>query len=114
MGPDGPTQQESLSLIKQFLRGSPTLTTIPVDTAAEQLTARHPGYDATIPQRDVQTVFPLAHLRELAAEGRIRLTEEHYAFTGATSQVRLRKDVAPRWAEHMAAREVDAAFLVAT
>ncbi|CAN5884523.1 hypothetical protein BH23ACT8_BH23ACT8_09580 [soil metagenome] len=114
MGPDGPTQQESLSLIKEFLRGAPTLSRIPVDTPAQRLTARHPGYDARTAQRDVATVFPLAHLRSLAAEGRVRLATEHYAFTGATSHVRLRKDVAPRWAEHMAAREVDAAFLVAT
>lgn len=114
MGPDGPTQAESLGLIKDFLRGAPTLSCIPVDTPIEQLTARHPGYDATTAQRDINTVFPLAHLRDLAAEGRVGLAQEHYAFTGATSQTRLRKEVAPQWAEYMAAREVDAAFLVAT
>lgn len=114
MGPDGPTQQESLSLIKDFLRGAPTLSRIPVDTPLERLTARHPGYDATTAQRDINTVFPLAHLRDLAAEGRVQLADEHYAFVGATSQTRLRKEDAPRWAEHMAAREVDAVFLVAT
>ncbi len=114
MGPDGPTQEESLSLIKDFLRGTPTLSRIPVDVANDRLTARHPGYDATTAQRDINTVFPLTHLRALAAEGRVHLTDEHYAFTGATSQSRLRKDVAPRWAEHMAASEVDAALLVAT
>jgi len=114
MGPDGPTQQESLSLIKEFLRGAPTLSTIPVDTAMARLTARHPGYDARTAQRDPDTVFPLSHLRALAEEGRVRLADEHYAFTGATSQRRLEKEVAPRWAEHMAAREVDVVFLVAT
>jgi hypothetical protein len=114
MGPDGPTQEESLGLITEFLRGAPTLTRIPVDTPDERLTARHPGYDARTAQRDINTVFPLSHLRALAAEGAVRLAEEHYAFTGATSQTRLRKDAAPRWAEHMAASEVDAALLVAT
>lgn len=114
MGPDGPTQKEVLPLIKDFLRGAPTLSHIPVATRPERLTARHPGYDATTAQRDIETVFPLTHLRTLAAEGRVRLTDEHYAFTGATSQTRLRKEVAPQWAEYMAAREVDAAFLVAT
>jgi hypothetical protein len=29
MGPDGPTQEESLALIKEFLRGAPTLSVIP-------------------------------------------------------------------------------------
>ncbi|MFP4513958.1 MAG: glycine/sarcosine/betaine reductase selenoprotein B family protein [Nitriliruptoraceae bacterium] len=114
MGPDGPTQAQSLGMITEFLRGSATLSTIPVDTPLDQLTARHPGYDATTAQRDPQTVFPLGHLRELADDGRVKLTDEHYAFTGATSQRRLEKETAPAWAEHMAAREVDVALLVAT
>lgn len=114
MGSEGPTQQESLSLITEFLRGSPTMSSIPVDTPAERLTARHPGYDARSAQRDVNAVFPLAHLRELASRGVVQLADTHYGFTGATSQTKLRKEVAPRWAEHMAAAEVDAALLVAT
>ena len=114
MGPDGPTQEESLALINEFLRGIPTLSVIPADTPDERITARHPGYDARTAQRDPSTVFPLAHLRALEAAGRVRLADEHYAFTGATSQRRLEKQVAPRWAEHMAAQEVDVAFLVAT
>lgn len=114
MGPDGPTQQESLALINDFLRGTPTLSVIPVDTPNERITARHPGYDARTAQRDPSTVFPLEHLRTIEADGRVRLAAEHYAFTGATSQRRLEKRVAPQWAEHMAAREVDVAFLVAT
>jgi hypothetical protein len=31
------------------------------------------------------------------------LADEHYAFTGATSQRRLEKQVAPRWADEVAA-----------
>ena len=114
MGPEGPSQQESLALIKEFLRGTPELSTIPVDTSNGRLTARHPGYDARTAQRDPSAVFPLDHLRDLAGEGRLRLADEHYGFVGATSQRRLEKEVAPRWAEHMAEREVDVAFLVAT
>lgn len=114
LGPDGPSQQESLGLINDFLRGEPTLSTIPVETVNDRLTARHPGYDARSAQRDPSAVFPLDHLRDVAACGRITLAEDHYAFTGATSQRRLEKHVAPRWAEHMAAREVDVVFLVAT
>lgn len=114
MGADAPTQQEALSLITAFLRGTPTLSTIPRDTPLDRLTARHPGYDARTAQRDIGTVFPLGHLRDVAAKGRVQLADEHYGFAGATSHTRLRKEVAPRWAEHMAAREVDVAFLVAT
>lgn len=114
MGPFGPSQQESLALITEFLRGTPTLSAIPVDTPEDSLTARHPGYDARTAQRDPSTVFPLGHLRDLAREGRVTVADEHYGFAGATSQRRLERHVAPKWAEHMAAREVDAVFLVAT
>jgi hypothetical protein len=114
MGPDGPTQRESLGLIKTFLRGAPSLSSIPVDTPDDQLTARHPGYDATTAQRDPGSVFPLAVLRELADQGRVSLAETHYAFAGATSQSRLRKEVAPAWAERFVAEEVDGCLLVAT
>jgi hypothetical protein len=76
--------------------------------------ARHPGYDARSAQRDPSAVFPLDHLRDLASEGRVQLADEHYGFTGATSQRRLEKQGAPCWAEHMAARKVDVVFLVAT
>jgi hypothetical protein len=114
MGPEGPTQQESLSLIKQFLVGSPTLSRIPKDTPDSELTARHPGYDALTAQRDPGTVFPLAVLRDLEAEGQVRLADDHYAFTGATSRGRLRDQVAPQWADRLRAEEVDACLLVAT
>jgi hypothetical protein len=114
MGPDGPTQQKSLDLITEFIRGTPTLSAVPVETPDARLTARHPGYDARTAQRDINTVFPLAHLRTLAAQGTVRLADTHYGFIGATSQTKLRKHVAPRWAEQMAASDVDAALLVAT
>lgn len=114
MGPDGPTQHESLKLIKDFLRSSPTLSLIPKETPDSALTARHPGYDALTPQRDPGTVFPLAVLRELEVENTVRLADQHYAFTGATSQVRLREQVAPQWAQRLLADGVEACLLVAT
>lgn len=114
MGPNGPTQQESLGLIKEFIRGTPTLSRIPKATPNTELTARHPGYDARTAQRDPGTVFPLAVLRELEDAGQLRLAEHHYGFTGATSQRRLRDRVAPEWAEKLIAEEVDACLLVAT
>jgi hypothetical protein len=114
MGPDGPTQPESLALITRFLRGAPTLSEIPKETPDSQLTARHPGYDAVTAQRDPGTVFPLSVLRDLAAEGRVGLADTHFSFTGATSQVRLREQAAPAWAERLVAEQVDACLLVAT
>jgi len=94
MGANGPTQQESLAQIKDFLRSAPTLSLIPRDTPDDQLTARHPGYDARTAQRDPNTVFPLSVLRDLEAADRVRLAEAHFSFTGATSQVRLREGCA--------------------
>jgi hypothetical protein len=114
MGPDGPTQHESLGLIKESLRSAPVLSAIPVGTTDDQLTARHPGYDATTAQRDPGSVFPLAILRDLADEGRVGLAGTHYTFAGATSQTRLGNEVAPAWAERFVAEEVDGCLLVAT
>lgn len=113
-GPDGPTQREALGEIKEYLRGTPTLTEIPADTPTSDLSARHPGYDATTAQRDPNTVFPLGVLRELAADGRVVLSPTHYTFVGATSQVRLRDQVAPEWAQRLLEARVGAALLVAT
>lgn len=114
MGPNGPSQRETEASIKEFLRGPATLSEIPVDTPVHQLSARHPGYDARTARRDPQTVFPLGHLRDLRDQGRLRLADTHYAFSGATSQRRLEKETAPRWAEHLVEREIDAVLLVAT
>lgn len=113
-GPDGPTQQEVLGEIEQHLRGTPTLTEIAVDTPTSELTARHPGYDATTAQRDPNTVFPLDALRDVAAGGQATLAPTHYTFVGATSQVRLRERVAPEWAQRLLEARVGAALLVAT
>lgn len=114
MGPDGPTQENSLDLITEFLRGTPTLSMIPKDTPDTALTARHPGYDALTAQRDPATVFPLSTLRELAQEGVVGIADSHGSFTGATSFGRLKKEVAPEWAAQYSARDVDAVLLVAT
>lgn len=114
MGPDGPSQQESLGLIKEFMRTAPTLSAVPRDCPDSLLTARHSGYDARTAQRDPGTVFPLAVLREVEAAGQVRLASTHYSFTGATSQVRLRERAAPEWTQRLRAEGVDACLLVAT
>jgi len=114
MGPNGPTQEESLPLITEFLRGIPTLSLIPKDTPDNAVTARHPGYDALTAQRDPATVFPLSTLRQLNEDGVCGIADTHRSFTGATSYSRLKKEVAPQWAADYVAREVDAVLLVAT
>lgn len=113
-GPHGPTQQEVVGEIKEYLRGTPTLTEIPNGTPVTELSARHPGYDATSAQRDPNTVFPLDVLRELAQEERVQLAPTHFSFVGATSHVRLREHIAGDWAQRLLEARVGAALLVAT
>ncbi len=114
LGPNGPSQQEAVLHIQEFLRGDPTLATIPRDTPAALLRVRHPGYDIRGALRDHNVVFPIDHLKALETEGAIgSLADEAYSFVGATSQIRLLKEHAPSWAEQLRAKGVDAALLVA-
>jgi len=114
LGPSGPTQEEAILRIQEFLRSDPALATIPKDTPAQWLRVRHPGYDIRGAQRDHNVVFPIDHLKRLEAEGVIgQLADESYSFVGATSQFRLLKEHAPSWAQHIKAQGVDAVLLVA-
>lgn len=63
------------------LRGDATYRVIPGDAEAGDLAITHRAYDRTDASRDINLVFPLPRLRELAAEGAIgRVAERHYAF----------------------------------
>jgi len=113
-GPSGLTQEEAVLRIQEFLRGDPALATIPRYTPTHLLRVRHPGYDIRGAQRDHNVMFPIDHLEALEVEGVIgRLADEMYSFVGATSQLRLLTEHAPRWARHLRAQGVDAALLVA-
>lgn len=111
----GETQDEATARITEYLREAPTLSRIPADTATETIAVRHPGYDVRGAHRDLNTVFPIDPLRGLAAEGVIGgVAGTHYGFVGACSQLELRNEVAPRWAEQLRADEIDVCLLVAT
>jgi hypothetical protein len=112
---DGETQDEATARIKEYLREAPTLSRIPGDTPTDQIGVRHPGYDVRGARRDVNAVFPIETLRDLAVDGTIGgVAETHYGFVGACSQLELRNEVAPRWAEELRSEEVDVCLLVAT
>ncbi len=114
LGPDGPTQEEAVPRISEFLRGDPALATIPKTTAPGRLRVRHPGYDIRGTLRDHNVVFPIDRLKELEREGIFgELADEAYSFIGATSQLRLLKEHAPQWAMRLQEKEIDAALLVA-
>ena len=107
------TQAEAEARIGEFLREAPSFSAIPMDTPAERLRVRHGGYPVAAVAEDHQVALPLGHLRSLADDGSIgEVAETAYSFVGATSQVRLRRDVAPSWAERLRDDEVDAVLLV--
>ncbi|MBI3994210.1 MAG: hypothetical protein HY342_13130 [Candidatus Lambdaproteobacteria bacterium] len=107
------TQAEAVPRIQEFLRGPPQLNVIPIDTPAERLRVRHPGYDIRAVLSDPNVALPLAPLREAATAGVIGgLAAEAYSFVGATAQTPLIHEHAPRWVERMRAQHVDAVLLV--
>jgi D-proline reductase (dithiol) PrdB len=114
LGPNGPTQEEVIPRIQEFLRRDPALVTIPKHTPPHLLHVRHPGYDIRGARRDHNVVFPIDHLKALEAEGVIgQVADEAYSFVGATSQLRLLKEYAPEWAQRIRNQGADAALLVA-
>lgn len=72
---------------------------IPGDTALDDLTITHDYYDHRAADRDVNCVFPLERLRELAAAGMIgRVAPRHIGTMGhifGAEERRLVTEVAP-------------------
>ena len=107
------TQAEAEARISEFLRTDPTLSNIPMDVAPDKLRARHGGYPIAAVLADHQVALPLEHMRDAAARGLIgEVAPVAYSFVGATSQLRLRDQVAPEWTEMLRAAEVDLVLLV--
>ena len=113
LGVSDMTQTEAEARIGEFLRESPTLSAIPVDTPAEQLLVRHGGYPTASVRADHQVALPLGHLRALAEDGLIgEVAPTAYSFVGAAAQGRIRKDIGPAWARQLVDEHVDAVLLV--
>jgi D-proline reductase (dithiol) PrdB len=72
---------------RPFEVGSPDYRVIPGDVAAADVVMSHisVNYDRTGFQEDINVVFPLDRLRELAADGTIgSISDFHYSFMGAS------------------------------
>ncbi|MDJ0771308.1 MAG: glycine/sarcosine/betaine reductase selenoprotein B family protein [Ilumatobacter sp.] len=107
------TQAEAEARIGEFLKVAPTLSEIPVDTPAERLHVRHGGYPVASVAADHQVALPLEHLRAMVDERVVgELSPTAYSFVGAAAQVRLKKQVAPAWAQQLRDDGVDAVLLV--
>jgi D-proline reductase (dithiol) PrdB len=96
--------------------GDPTFRVIPhdVDPADLTLSIISANWDRSGFAMDVNVVFPLDRLRELAAEGVIGgLAEAHYAFMGSIFDIEpVLRESAPAVGRRLRADGVDVALLV--
>jgi hypothetical protein len=107
------TQEEAVMRIGDFLQSAPTLSTIPVNTAPDQLRVRHGGYDIRGAQADPNVILPNERLLELEKEGAIgELAPEAYSFVGAAAQTPLLRRTGPQWVSLFLEQQIDAALLV--
>jgi D-proline reductase (dithiol) PrdB len=88
---------------------------LPGDVEASQLMVTHAHYDHHDADLDINCVFPIDRLRELAAAGVIGgVCNKHLSFMGYTQQMRdLYERAAPEMAKIIARSNADAALLTA-
>lgn len=91
-----------------------TFREIPAGTAVGDLLISHDYYDHRDAEKDVNCVFPIERLRELAAEGFIgSLADVHFTFMGRIfRKTQLLDDMIPGLLARLKELSVDLAFLV--
>ncbi len=97
------------------LEGDNSWRLIPGDVRADQLMVTHEHYDHRHADQDINCVFPIDRLRELAAEGIISgVGDKHLGFMGYTQHLRdLYERVAPEMAKLIERSRADAVLLTA-
>jgi D-proline reductase (dithiol) PrdB len=106
------TYEQAVRQVRKATERFPSLRVIPAGTPEERLRVGHVAYDIRAAQKDINVIFPLTHLRELAQEGVIgALAERNYSYHGLTNIPRLVQESAPRWAQMLKEDGVDAVFL---
>lgn len=92
--------------------GDPTFRRIPGDVEPRRLRISHNHYDTRDAERDVNVVFPIERLRELAAEGRVgAVAPVHYGFGWIQAVEPLVRETAPLAARELVEAGVDAVVL---
>ena len=88
---------------------------IPGDVQSSQLMVTHGHYDHHDADRDINCIFPIDRLRELAEAGIIGgVSDKHLGFMGYTQQLRdLYERAAPEMAKVILHSKVDAVLLTA-
>jgi D-proline reductase (dithiol) PrdB len=95
--------------------GDPEFRQVPADAAAADLTITHDYYDHGDADKDINVVFPIERLRELAATGEIgSVNRRHFSFMGHILPPHvhtLMNTTAPRVAHLLKQDNVDIAIL---
>ena len=88
---------------------------IPGDVQANQLMVTHDHYNHHDADQDINCVFPIDRLRELAAEGIIGgVSDKHLGFMGYSQQLRdLYERAAPEMAKIISRSKADGVILTA-
>lgn len=94
--------------------GDASFRVIPGDVAFAELRLAHPGYNTRKIRQDINCVFPLERLRELAQEGIIGgVSPRHFSFMGYIPiPTALVEGSAPEVAQSLKEDQVDLALLV--
>ena len=97
------------------VEGDNSWRVIPGDVQAEQLMITHDHYDHRDADSDINCVFPIDRLRELAAEGVIAgVSDKHLGFMGFSQNLRdLYERAAPEMAKIISRSKADAVVLTA-
>jgi len=101
---------------KRFnLAGDFTFRTIPGDAPSNELMVSHGGYDNGDVNKDVNCMFPIDRLRELAAAGFIKeVAPVHVGFMGGGgNQEKFKNETGPAIAKILKEEGVDAVLLTA-
>lgn len=101
---------------KRFnLAGDTTYREIPSDARVEDLMVSHGGYDNADANRDINCMFPIDRMRELAQEGFIKdVAPIHYGFMGGGGNQEVFTDsTGPAIAKKLLEEDVDAVLLTA-
>src|SRR6266581_3048032 len=112
--PSSITYEQAMRDVRSARERFPSLRVISAETPEERLRVGHVAYDIRAAQKDINVIFPLTRLRELAQEGVIgSLAGRNYSYHGLTNIPRLVQESAPQWAQMLKDDGVDTVFLTA-
>jgi D-proline reductase (dithiol) PrdB len=90
-----------------------TYRILPADLDAKQTRIKHGHYDSSDAEKDINCVFPIDRLRELADEGLIKaVSNKHIGFKGASTDLKRQYEyLAPKIAHEIEHSQADGVIL---